>query len=196
MLTPVLQRNDRKAYTLIGIVSVVVFAAVVVLRKYNLAGKVELPFNEHIFATISAFVNGTVALLLLAGLFAVKNKNFQLHKTIMLLAIGLSVLFLLSYIGHHLFANETSYGETDGIAGLSDAERAAAGNMRSVYLAILVTHIPLAGLSLPFILLAAYRALTGEYARHKKLVRLIWPVWFYVAVSGVIIYLMIEPYYS
>jgi putative membrane protein len=196
MLTPVLQRNDRKAYTLIGIVSVVVFAAVVVLRKYNLAGKVELPFNEHIFATISAFVNGTVALLLLAGLFAVKNKNFQLHKTIMLLAIGLSVLFLLSYIGHHLFAGETSYGETDGIAGLSDAERAAAGNMRSVYLAILVTHIPLAGLSLPFILLAAYRALTGEYARHKKLVRLIWPVWFYVAVSGVIIYLMIEPYYS
>ena len=196
MLTPALKRNDRKAYIFIGIVSVVVFAAVVVLGKYNLAGKVELPFDVHIFATISALVNGTVAVLLLAGLFAVKSKNYQLHKTVMLLAIGLSVIFLVSYIGHHLFAGETSYGETDGISGLSDAERAAAGSMRSIYLAILITHIPLAGLSMPFILLAAYRALTGEYARHKKLVRLIWPVWFYVAVSGVIIYLMVQPYYS
>lgn len=196
MLTPVLKPNSRKAYTFIGIVSVVVFAAVVVLGKYNLAGKVQLPFDVHIFATISAFVNGSVALLLLAGLFAVKSKNFQLHKTIMLLAIGLSVLFLISYIGHHLFAGETSYGETDGIAGLSDAEKAAAGGMRTIYLAILLTHIPLAGLSLPFILLAAYRALSGDYAKHKKLVRFIWPIWFYVAVTGVIIYLMVQPYYN
>lgn len=196
MLTPVLKPNDQKAYKLIGIVSVIVFLAVVVLSKYNLAGQVQMPFDVHIFATISALVNGTVACLLVAGLFAVKQKNFQLHKTIMLFAIGLSVIFLVSYIGHHLFAGETSYGETDGIKGLSDAEGAAAGTMRSVYLAILFTHIPLAGLSLPFILLAAYRGLTGEYAKHKKLVRLIWPVWFYVAVSGVVIYLMVSPYYS
>ena len=112
----------------------------------------------------------------------------------MLAAMFLSVLFLVSYICHHLFAGEAIYGETDGIKGLSDAEKAAAG-MRALYLLILITHIPLAGLALPFILFAAYRALTGEYEKHKKLVRIIWPVWLYVAVTGVIVYIMISPYY-
>ncbi len=114
----------------------------------------------------------------------------------MLVAMLLSVLFLVSYICHHLFAGETVYGETDGIKGLSDAERNAAGSMRTIYLFILATHIPLAGLALPFILFAAYRALTGEYEKHKRIVRIIWPVWFYVAVTGVIVYLMINPYYA
>lgn len=113
----------------------------------------------------------------------------------MLAAMVLSVLFLVSYICHHLLAGETMYGETDGIKGLSDTEKAAAGSGRTVYLLILITHIPLAGLALPFILFAAYRALAGEYEKHKKLVRIIWPVWFYVAVTGVIVYLMISPYY-
>jgi putative membrane protein len=114
----------------------------------------------------------------------------------MLLAMVLSVLFLVSYIAHHLLAGETAYGETDGVKGLSAAELAAAGSMRNFYLLLLLTHIPLAGLVLPFILFAAYRALTGEYEQHKKLVRYVWPVWFYVAITGVIIYCMIEPYYS
>ena len=114
----------------------------------------------------------------------------------MLFAMALSVLFLLSYICHHLFAGETIYGETDGVKGLSDAEKLAAGSMRTVYLAILITHIPLAGLALPFILFAAYRALTGDYEKHKKMVRIIYPVWMYVAVTGVIVYLMINPYYK
>ncbi len=196
MLKPVLQKNDRKAKQIIITVSVIVFAAVTVLGKYNLAGKVNLPFDEHIFATANAFINGMVAVLLLAGLWAVKNKNFELHKKIMLFAITLSVLFLVSYICHHLFAGETAYGETDGIKGLSETEKAAAGTMRNYYLIILLTHIPLAGISLPFILLAAYRALTGEYDKHKKLTRIVWPVWFYVAVTGVIIYWMIKPYYN
>ena len=114
----------------------------------------------------------------------------------MLTAMALSVLFLLSYICHHLFAGEAIYGETDGVPGLSDAERAAAGSTRNIYLAILITHIPLAGLVLPFILLSAYRALTGDYAQHKKLVRIIWPIWLYVAITGVIVYFMISPYYT
>jgi putative membrane protein len=196
MLTPLLEKNDRRAKTLIFIVSFIVFAVVTVLGKYNLSGKVSLPFDEHIFATINAILNGTVALLLLAGLVAIKNRNPQLHKKIMLVAIVLSVLFLVSYIAHHLFAGDTAYGETDGIKGLSAAELEAVGSKRTIYLIILLTHIPLAGLSLPFILMAAYRALTGEYDKHKKLTRYVWPVWFYVAVTGVIIYWMINPYYS
>ena len=196
MLQPSLTKNDKKAKTVIYTVSIIVFAAVTILGKYNLAGKIELPFNEHIFATANAVINACVAVLLIAGLLTVKNKNYQLHKKIMLLAMGLSVLFLVSYICHHLFAGETSFGETDGIKGLSAAELAAAGSMRTLYLIILITHIPLAGLVLPFILFAAYRALIGEYEKHKKLVRVIWPVWFYVAVTGVLIYLMISPYYN
>ena len=196
MLAPALQKNDRKARIIIFTVSIIVFAAVTILGKYNLAGKVTLPFDEHIFATANAFINAMVAILLVAGLLTVKAKHYRLHKSIMLMAMGLSILFLLSYICHHLFAGETMYGETDGIKGLSDVERSAAGSKRSVYLAILVTHIPLAGIALPFILFAAYRALIGEYEKHKKLVRIIWPVWFYVAVTGVLVYMMIKPYYN
>ena len=196
MLQPSLVKNDKKAKQLIVAFSIVVFAAVTVLGKYNLAGKASLPFDVHIFALANGIINGMVAVLLLAGLLAVKKQNYLLHKKIMLTAMALSVLFLLSYICHHLFAGETIYGETDGIAGLSDAERNAAGGMRTLYLVILITHIPLAGLALPFILFAAYRALIGEYDKHKKLVRIIWPLWFYVAVTGVVVYWMIQLYYK
>lgn len=196
MLAPSIRKNDKKAKTIIITVSVIVFAAVSVLGRYNLAGKVELPFDKHIFATANAVINGMVAVLLIAGLLTVKKGNYQLHKKIMLSAMFLSILFLLSYICHHLFAGETIYGETDGIKGLSAAETAAAGTMRNVYLTVLITHIPLAGIALPFILFAAYRALTGEYEKHKKLVRIIWPLWFYVAITGVLVYIMIAPYYK
>ena len=196
MLQATLTKNDSKAKWLIGIVSVIVFCTVTVLGKYNLAGKVTLPFDVHIFALINACLNGCVAFLLVLGLVTVKQKKYQLHKSIMLLALLLSVLFLVSYICHHLFAGETAFGEIDGIKGLSESEMAAVGSTRSIYLLILLTHIPLAGLVLPFILLAAYRALTGEFAQHKKLVRYVWPIWFYVAVTGVVLYFMIAPYYK
>jgi putative membrane protein len=99
----------------------------------------------------------------------------------MLAAIVLSVLFLLSYIAHHLLAAETKFG--------------GEGTIRIVYYFILMTHIPLAGIILPFILFTAYRALIGEYEQHKKLTRITWPIWFYVAVTGVVVYCMISPYY-
>ncbi|MBS1608418.1 MAG: DUF420 domain-containing protein [Bacteroidetes bacterium] len=195
MLPATWKKNDKKARNLIILFSVIVFAAVSILGRYNLAGKVSLPFNVHLFATANAVINATVALLLVIGLIVVKQKNYLLHKKIMLTAMLLSVLFLVSYICHHLFAGEAIYGETDGIKGLSEAERTAAGGMRTLYLLILITHIPLAGLALPFILFAAYRALTGEYEKHKKLVRIIWPMWLYVAITGVVVYIMISPYY-
>jgi len=196
MLEPTLQKNDQKAKWLIGILSVVVFGAVTVLGKYNLAGQNILPFNERIFATLNAIFNSGVAVLLVAGLISIKNRKYAIHRAVMMTAMVLSILFLVCYIGHHLFAGETAYGETDGIKGLSEAELAAAGNMRTLYLIILLTHIPLAGLALPFILMSAYRALIGEYEQHKKMVRIVWPVWFYVAISGVIIYWMVSPYYT
>ena len=194
LLEPTLKKNDKKARLFIYTVSFVVFAAVVFLSKYKL--DVDLGFNVHVFAKANAVINSIVAVLLLAGLFTVKQKKYGLHKKIMLTAISLSVLFLLFYIAHHLLAGDTKYGDLnhDGIVSID--EKTLAGNLRMVYYFILITHIPLAAIVLPFILFTAYRALTGEYEQHKKLVRITWPLWFYVAVTGVVVYLMISPYYS
>jgi putative membrane protein len=196
MLPPAWNKNDRKAKTLIITFSIIVVVAISVLERYNLAGKVSMPFDVHLFAMANGFNNAIVALLLVAGLIAIKRKSYRVHKRIMLTAIVLSVLFLVSYICHHLFAGETIFGETDGIKGLSKEELTAAGSTRTIYQAILATHIPLAGLALPFILFTAYRSLTGDYEKHKRIARIVWPVWFYVAVTGVIVYIMIRPYYT
>ncbi len=194
MLQPALEKNDKKARLLIYTVSVVVFAAVVFLSKYKL--NIDLGFDVHVFAKANAVINSAVAVLLLGGLLSVKQKKYLLHKRVMLSAISFSVLFLVSYICHHLLAGETKFGDTnhDGIVSID--EKALVGNLRMFYYFILLTHIPLAAIILPFILFTAYRALTGEYDKHKRLVRITWPVWFYVAVTGVIVYLMISPYYS
>lgn len=194
MLQPLLKKNDKKARLLIYTLSIVVFAAVVFLSKYKLT--VDLGFDVHVFAKANAIINSMVAVLLLAGLFTAKQKKYELHKKIMLSAIALSVLFLLSYIAHHLFAGDTKYGDLNHDGIISIDEKTLAGNLRMVYYFILITHIPLAGIILPFILFTAYRALIGEYEQHKKLVRITWPVWFYVAVTGVVVYLMISPYYA
>ena len=114
----------------------------------------------------------------------------------MLTAMALSVLFLVSYICHHLFAGETKYGDLDHNGMLSMDETMRAGAVRMFYFIILITHIPLAAIILPVILFTAYRSMIGEFARHKKLARITWPIWFYVAVTGVVVYFMISPYYS
>jgi len=194
MLQPSLEKNDRKAKILIWTVSIIVFVAVAFLSKYKLI--IDLGFNPHLFAKANAIINSVVAFLLLAGLVTIKQKKYSLHKMIMLSAMALSILFLLCYIGHHLLAGETRYGDINHDGLIDDAESLQAGGLRTLYYIILVTHIPLAAIILPFILFAAYRALTGEYEQHKKLTRITWPVWFYVAVTGVIVYYMISPYYS
>jgi len=180
MLAPAWKKNDRKAKILILTFSVIIFVAVVALGRISL--HVNLGFDVHLFALANAIINSCVAVLLLAALIAVLNKKYLLHKRLMITAMTLSVLFLVSYIAHHLFAGETKFGGE----GLS----------KTVYYIILFTHIPLAGIILPFILFTAYRALIGEYPNHKKLAVLTWPVWFYVAVTGVIVYWMISPYYN
>jgi putative membrane protein len=118
-----------------------------------------------------------------------------LHKKLMLTAMVLSVLFLVSYILHHLFAGDTRFGDIDHNGIVTEVEKANVGSTRIIYYIILGTHIPLAGIILPFILFTAYRALTGDWLRHKKLARITWPVWLYVAVTGVVVYWMISPYY-
>ena len=194
MLTNSMKKNDSRARLLIYTVSVVVFAAVALMSRFKL--NIDPGFNVHIFALINAVINSLVTVLLIAGLISVRQKKFKLHKQIMLAAIVMSVLFLVSYIGHHLLAGETRFGDSNHDGLLSDAELAQVGSLRMIYYVILFTHIPLAAIILPFILFTAYRALIGEYDQHKKLVRITWPVWFYVAVTGVAVYWMISPYYQ
>jgi putative membrane protein len=193
MLAPAWKKNDQKARMLIFIFSIVVFAAVVLLSRVKL--DVDLGFDVHLFARANAIINSIVAVLLVAALLVVKGKNYRLHRNIMLAAMFLSMLFLISYICHHLFAGDTRFGDVNHDNIVTDLEKAAVARTRIIYYIILGTHIPLAGIILPFILFSAYRGLTGEYERHKKLVRITWPIWFYVAVTGVAVYLMISPYY-
>ena len=194
MLQAAWEKNDKKARTLIFLFSIIVFAAIMLLSRVHL--KVDLGFDIHLFAKANAIINSCVAILLLSGLIAVKSKKYLLHKRIMLTAMLLSILFLLSYICHHLFAGEARFGDIDHDGVISEVEKLNAGTQRIIYYFILGTHIPLAGIVLPFILFTAYRALIGEFERHKKLVRITWPIWFYVAVTGVAVYWMISPYYG
>ena len=180
MLKAILTKNDKKAGWLIGIFSVVVFAAVVALGKINL--DIHVDFDVHVFARINAVINSTVSVLLVAALIAVKRKNYEWHKRLMMTAMVLSIFFLVSYIAHHLLAGDTKFG--------------GEGTIRYIYFFILITHIFLAAIILPFILFTAYRAMIAEYPQHKKLARITWPIWFYVAVTGVVVYFLISPYYS
>ena len=179
MLEPILVKNDRRARILIVLASIIIFGAIVLL------GRVEVPvggaFDVHVFATINAVINSIVSLLLIAGLITVRQKKYTLHKKIMLAAIVLSVLFLISYICHHLFAGDTKFG--------------GEGTIRYFYFFILITHIFLAAIILPFILFTAYRAMISEFPQHKRIARITWPIWLYVSVTGVLVYLMINPYY-
>jgi putative membrane protein len=179
MIQASLIKNDIKAKWLIGIFSFVVFAVVVALGKIKL--ELQLGFDVHIFATANAIINSLVAMLLVAALVAVKQQKFLLHKKLMLGALLLSLLFLVSYIAHHLLGGETKFG--------------GEGLIRTLYFILLSTHIFLAAIILPFILFTTYRAMIAEFPAHKKLAKITWPLWFYVAITGPIVYLMISPYY-
>ena len=174
-----IQKNDKKAYMLIGVFSLIVFLAVVFLSRYTL--EVDLGFDKHIFAKINAVLNSLVSVLLVMALMAIKQKNIAKHRNYMLSAMLLSALFLVSYIAHHLFTGDTKFG--------------GEGMMRTFYFIILITHIFLAAIILPFILFTAYRGLIGAVDQHKKLARVTFPLWLYVSITGVIVYYMISPYY-
>jgi len=193
MIAPVWKRNDKRARVLIITFSVIVFAAVVLLSRVKL--EADLGFDVHLFALVNAILNSCVSILLVAALVAVKNRKYELHKKLMLTAMVLSIIFLVSYILHHLFAGDTRFGDIDHNGIVSEVEKANVGSARIIYYVILGTHIALAGIILPFILFTAYRALTGDWTRHKKLARITWPVWLYVAITGVVVFWMISPYY-
>lgn len=174
-----LKLAEPLAKRIIWVLSAVVFLAVLLLNRIQIPAPEG--FDVHVFAKVNAILNSTVSVLLLVGLFTAKAGNWTAHRNVMMGAMTLSVLFLGSYILHHLFAGDTKFG--------------GEGAIKWFYYIVLITHIILAATSLPFILTTAYKAASGRYPEHKALARRVWPVWFYVALSGVVVYLLISPYY-
>jgi putative membrane protein len=193
MLPPVLSKNDRQAKWFVGVVSFVIFTAIVILSRVKL--DVNIGFDVHVFALINACINTVVSILLVAGFIAIKRKKYLLHKKIMLAAMIFSIAFLVSYISHHLLAGDTKFGDVNHDNVVDNVELLAVGSKRMIYFSILITHIFLAAIILPFILFTAYRALIAEWPLHRKIAKITWPIWLYVSITGVIVYLMISPYY-
>jgi putative membrane protein len=157
--------------------------------------KVNFGFNTSVLPLFHAVLNSTTAVLLLASLYFIKNKQVQAHKIANLLAVALSAIFLISYVIYHASNPSTLYGDLNKDGHLSDAEKVAAGSLRYVYYVILISHILLSGIIIPFVLITLQRAFQEKFDKHRKLARITWPLWFYVAVTGVIVYLMVCKYY-
>lgn len=155
----------------------VVYLLVIVLHEMPTAEFV--PEFVRTFPLLNAMINGTCFLLLVLSLLAIKSQKVSLHKLLNTTAMALSVVFLLSYVTYHYFVGDGTYG----------------GDYKGIYYFILITHILLAALSLPFILFAYYRGFIGDLERHKKIVKFTYPIWLYVTLTGVLVYLFMAPYY-
>ena len=171
----------------------------VVLILVGLMRRVKIPLPEGVdlgfLPPFHASVNALTAVVLVLALYFIKQKNVEAHKKAVYVAIGLSVLFLLSYVAYHFTTPETLFGDSNHDGVVDAAELAAVGSSRTYYLVLLLSHIVLAGLILPFILFTFIRAYTGQFERHRKMAKWVWPLWFYVAVTGPVCYYMLMPFY-
>jgi putative membrane protein len=177
--------NEKTIFRLILGLSIIVFGVVALLQS-NLINifpdKSVIPAWVFFLPTLNAIINGTCSILLLLSLYFIKRKQIAIHKRLNISAFILSSLFLVSYIIFHSTGIKTTYG--------------GEGLLRTIYYFILITHIILAAVVLPLILMSFHRGLLMQVERHKKLVRWSYPIWLYVTVTGVLVYLMISPYYQ
>jgi len=168
---------NRKYTILIWTFSIAIPLAVAALFTVKIPGVERMGFLPPIYATI----NATTAVLLVVAVFQIRKGNRKLHERLMKTAIGLSVVFLVLYMIYHMTSDSTSYG--------------GEGILKYIYFFVLITHIILSITVIPFVLITFVRAISGQFYKHRKIARITYPLWLYVAVSGVIVYLMISPYY-
>lgn len=169
--------SSKKYNKWIVILSIAIPLVVAALFGVKIPNAKPLTFLPPIYATI----NGITALLLIIAVWAIKNKNRKLHEQLMKTAIACSVAFLAMYVAYHMTSDSTSFG--------------GVGAIKYVYYFILITHILLSIVIIPFVLITYVRAITNDIERHKKIAKITFPLWLYVAISGVLVYLMISPYY-
>jgi putative membrane protein len=168
----------KKYNVWIWILSIAIPIAVALLFMVRIPGVERLGFLPPIYASI----NGLTAILLVVALLQIKKGNRRTHERIMKTCIVLSALFLLMYVAYHMTSDSTSYG--------------GEGVVKYIYFFILITHILLSITVIPFVLITYVRAISGNFSMHKKIARITFPIWLYVAITGVIVYLMISPYYE
>lgn len=178
---------------LLWVVSVVVLLLVGAMRQYKLP--VPDGWDVGFLPGVNALLNGLTAVALIFSLVFIKRGQVVRHRNANAVALGLSVMFLLCYVVYHFTTPEVIFGDSDQNGILSAAESAAVAGLRPWYLLILFSHIGLAGILLPFILLTTLRALVGKYALHRKMARVVWPLWLYVAITGPVVFLMLRSYY-
>lgn len=170
--------SDEKKYNkLIVVLSVAIPLVVAALFGIKIPNVEPLTFLPPIYASINAFT----AVILVMAFWAITNKKIKLHQRLMQTAIICSVLFLVMYVAYHMTSDSTKYG--------------GEGVLKYVYYTILITHIVLSVVVIPFVLITYVRAMTQNFVMHKKIARITFPIWLYVAVSGVLVYIMISPYY-
>lgn len=170
--------NQEKKLNLIAyVVSAVVLLLVGLMRRV----KIDIGIDFHFLPPFHATLNALTAVILLVAFYYIKNKQVEQHRKAIYAAMVCSALFLLSYVLYHFTTPETRYGGT--------------GILRTVYFFFLITHVVLAAVTLPLVLLTFNRAYTNQYDRHRKMARWVFPLWLYVAVTGPICYLMLRPYY-
>jgi putative membrane protein len=173
--------KEKTVFRLVLSLSVFVFVAVILLNRKVLPRPEPVPDWAYFLPVLNALINGTCSLLLIFSYRAIRRKQVETHKKLNLTTFVLSSLFLVSYILYHWMADETRYP--------------GGSPFRILYLCILISHIVLAALVLPLILLSFYYGLNNDVKKHRKLTRWSFPIWLYVTITGVIVYLMISPYY-
>ena len=186
--------RERNLTRAIIIVSIAIPLAVAFLILVP-AAKLDFGFNTRTLPFFHAVLNSSTAILLIASLYFIRKGQVRAHKTANLIAVALSSIFLISYVIYHASNPSTRFGDLNHDGILSDAERQQAGVARYIYYFILITHITLSAVIIPFVLFTLQRAFQERFDRHRKLARITWPMWLYVAVTGVIVYMMISPYY-
>lgn len=183
----------KKLTVVTWILTAVVLLLVGLMRQV----KIDLPEGMSLgfLPLVHALLNSGAAVSLVLAVLAIKKKNVAAHQRWIYVAMGCSIVFLFCYVAYHFTTPETIYGDSSGDGVLQDAEKEAVGIMRPLYLVVLLSHIALAALSLPFILLTFVYGFTNQWAKHRKLAGKVFPVWFYVAVTGPVVYLLLRPYY-
>lgn len=190
------KQNDKTVFKIVLAVSLLICIVVVVLNQKLIPVPDTFPAFIYKLPLLNAFLNGSCSVLLIASLWAIKKRNIELHKKLNLTAFLLSSLFLISYVTAHYFIPDTKFGDVDHNGILEEFEHAAVSGIRPIYLVILLSHIFLAVIVLPMILLSFYYALKDDRVKHKKITRFSYPIWLYVTLTGVVVYALISPYYN
>ncbi len=188
--------NEKAIKWTIYLTTIVICVVVTLLNQKVLPHPDSIPRFIYKLPMLNAVLNGSCSILLVFSLIAIRKRNIERHKKLNLTAFLLSSVFLISYVTAHYFIPDTKFGDTDHDGIMSLAEKSEVSSIKPVYLIILLTHIFLAIVVLPMVLLSFYYGLSDQRAKHRKLTRFSFPIWLYVTVSGVVVYLMISPYYN